>query len=275
MSLVLTILGCGSSGGVPRIGNDWGDCDPAEPKNRRSRCALLVEKHGENGCTTVLIDSGPDIREQLLEAQVGHLDAVLYTHEHADHLHGIDDLRAFMVRSGRKMPVYMDASTYERAYQAFTYCFRTPQGSNYPPTLDHHLIEPGTPFVIHGAGGALTFQPVAVTHGDIDALGFRVGSAAYIPDASDIPVASVKALKRLDVLILDCLRRRPHPSHFCLEDALEWSSRLAPRKAVLTNLHNDLDYGTLCRELPENIEPAHDGMRIVVPESSAASASEA
>ncbi|KZM49064.1 MBL fold metallo-hydrolase [Labrenzia sp. OB1] len=266
MSVVLTILGCGSSGGVPRIGNDWGDCDPEEPRNRRSRCALLVEKHGENGCTTVLIDTGPDIREQLLRAEISHLDAVLFTHEHADHLHGIDDLRAFMVRTGKKMPVFMDTSTFERAYHAFSYCFQTPQGSNYPPILEHRLIETGTPVNIGGEGGTLTFQPVAVTHGDIDALGFRIGDAAYIPDVSDIPHASIKQLKELDYLILDCLRRRPHPSHFCLEDSLAWTEKLSPDKAVFTNLHNDLDYRTLCRDLPQNIEPAFDGMRIVCPQ---------
>jgi len=267
MSIVLTILGCGSSGGVPRIGNDWGSCDPQEPKNRRTRCALLVEKHGDKGCTTVLIDTGPDIREQLLRSRVRHVDAVLYTHEHADHLHGIDDLRAFMVRSGKRTPVYMDESTYRRAYHAFTYCFKTPEGSNYPPILDHHLITPVAPIEISGPGGSLTFHPVEVAHGDIDALGFRIGDVAYIPDVSDIPVGSLKGLQELDLLILDCLRRRPHPSHFCLEDSLGWARRIAPRKAIFTNLHNDLDYLTLSRELPENIEPAFDGLRIEISET--------
>ncbi|MCX2722692.1 MBL fold metallo-hydrolase [Roseibium salinum] len=267
MSVVLTILGCGSSGGVPRIGNDWGLCDPNEVKNRRSRCALLVEKYGDNGCTTVLIDTGPDIRQQLLDAEVSHLDAVLYTHAHADHLHGIDDLRAFTVHFGKRTPVYMDASTYRRAYSAFTYCFETPEGSNYPPILVHHPITPGKPVEISGAGGLLTFETLKVTHGDIDALGFKIGNAAYLPDVSDIPVGSIKALKDLDVLILDCLRRRPHPSHFCLEDSLAWTRRLAPERTIFTNLHNDLDYKTLCEELPETIEPAFDGMRIELTET--------
>ncbi len=266
MSIVLTILGSGSSGGVPRIGNDWGLCDPLEPRNRRSRCSLLVEKFGDNGCTTVLIDTGPDVRSQLLAANVNHLDAVLYTHSHADHLHGIDDLRAFLVRFGTRMPVHMDDVTYDRARQAFGYCFQTPPGSNYPPILDRHRIVPDEPVRIDGKGGLLEFQPILVYHGEIDALGFRIGDAVYIPDVADIPKKSLKLLKDIDILILDCLRRNPHPSHFCLQDSLEWTRRLAPRHAIFTNLHNDLDYKTFSEELPENIEPAYDGMRIELPD---------
>jgi len=266
VSVQLTILGCGSSGGVPRIGNDWGDCDPLEPKNRRSRCALLVEKRVDNACTTVLIDTGPDIRNQLLGANVGHIDAVLYTHAHADHLHGIDDLRAFWVRSKTRVPVYMDAETYDRARTAFSYCFETPAGSNYPPILDRHEIRMDEPVIITGAAGTLTFDPIEVVHGEMNALGFRIADTAYIPDVSDIPESSCNKLKNLDILILDCLRRHPHPSHFCLEDALVWTQKIAPEKAVFTNLHNDLDYRTLAAELPDHIEPAFDGMRLEVAE---------
>jgi phosphoribosyl 1,2-cyclic phosphate phosphodiesterase len=262
VSVRLTILGCGSSAGVPRIGNDWGACDPNEPKNRRSRCALLVEKNVENGCTTVLIDTGPDIRSQILTAGIGHVDAVLYTHAHADHLHGIDDLRAFWVNSKERVPVYMDDETYGRSRSAFGYCFETPPGSNYPPILERREMAPGTPVTVTGAGGALTFLPIEVVHGEINALGFRVGHAAYIPDVSDIPEDSVNLLKNLDILILDCLRRRPHPSHFCLDDALSWTRRIAPKKAIFTNLHNDLDYRALYTELPDGMKPAYDGMRL-------------
>jgi phosphoribosyl 1,2-cyclic phosphate phosphodiesterase len=264
MSLTLTILGCGSSGGVPRIGNDWGDCDPNEPKNRRTRCALLVEKRVDERCTTVLIDTGPDIRHQLLRANVEHVDAVLFTHAHADHLHGIDDLRAFWVRSGKRVPSYMDEETFRRAKSAFGYCFETPPGSNYPPILDRHAIEPSQSVVISGAGGTITFEPFEVVHGEINALGFRVGNAAYVPDVSDIPDTSRKHLENLDFLILDCLRRRPHPSHFCLEDSLAWTAKLQPRETIFTNLHNDLDYATLTAELPSGIVPAFDGMQIQV-----------
>jgi len=262
VSVELTILGCGSSGGVPRIGNDWGDCDPLEPKNRRARCALLVEKRVENACTTVLIDTGPDIRNQMLDANVSHVDAVLYTHAHADHLHGIDDLRAFWVRSKARVPVYMDAETHRRALAAFSYCFQTPSGSSYPPILEQHEIHAGVPVTITGAGGAVTFDPFEVVHGEMNALGFRIDDAAYIPDVSHIPETSLKHLKNLDILILDCLRRRPHPSHFCLDDALAWTRKIAPQRAVFTNLHNDLDYRTLTEELPAQIEPAFDGLRL-------------
>lgn len=262
MSVRLTILGCGSSAGVPRIGNDWGACDPKEPRNRRRRCSLLVEKRGEYGCTTVLIDTGPDLREQMLTANVSHVDAVFYTHAHADHLHGIDDLRAFWLLSRRRTPVYMDEETHQRALEAFRYCFEKPEGSNYPPILEHRLIGDGTPLEIVGDGGTLTFEPITVTHGDIDALGYRIDNAAYIPDVSDISETALNKLKKLDILILDCLRRTPHPSHFCLEDALRWTERIQPKDAVFTNLHCDLDYMELSNELPETIQPAYDGLQI-------------
>lgn len=275
MSIKLTILGCGSSSGVPRIGNNWGDCDPAEPRNRRSRCALLVEKSGDNGCTTVLIDTGPDMRTQLLAANVTHLDAVLYTHAHADHLHGIDDLRAFLLRTGERLPVYMDGATFDRANTAFGYCFKTPEGSNYPPILEHCPIAPDQSIEIDGAGGTIKFQPMLVEHGTIDALGYRIENAAYIPDVSDFSPDNLKQLWQLDLLILDCLRRRPHPSHFCLEDSLAWTRKIGPKQAIFTNLNDNLDYQTLRQELPENIVPAFDGMSLELSEFSALSSQKA
>lgn len=265
MTILLTILGCGSSGGVPRIGNDWGLCDPAEPRNRRRRCSLLVERIGDRGTTRVLIDTGPDLREQLLDANIHELDAVLYTHSHADHLHGIDDLRAFTVRSGQRTPVYMDQPTLARAQLAFGYCFETPPGSGYPPILDAHLIDIKKNIIVSGDGGDLVFQAIEVEHGEIMSLGFKVADAAYIPDISALPSDSRQALNDLDLLILDCLRRRPHPSHFCLEDAIDCVRLLQPRRAVFTNMHNDLDYQTLCRELPDPIIPAYDMMAIDLP----------
>ncbi|MES0808907.1 MBL fold metallo-hydrolase [Roseibium sp. SCPC15] len=271
MTVTLTLLGTGSSGGVPRVGNDWGLCDPNEPRNKRSRCALLVEKAGENGCTTVLIDAGPDIREQLNSANVTHVDAVLFTHAHADHLHGIDDLRGFWVKTHNKVPVFMDAPTFERAQTAFGYCFKTPPGSNYPPILKHHLIDQGSKIEIDGAGGKICFDAFEVVHGEINALGFKTEGAAYIPDVSDIPDRSLKYLENLDLLILDCLRRRPHPSHICLDEALEWTKRLSPEKAIFTNLFSDLDYNTLRAELPDGIVPAYDGMQVDLVENSAKS----
>ncbi|MBD1545801.1 MBL fold metallo-hydrolase [Roseibium aggregatum] len=260
--LMVTILGCGSSGGVPRIGNDWGACDPNEPKNRRRRCSILVEQVDENGKTSVLIDTGPDLRQQLLDADVQHLDAVLYTHPHADHLHGIDDLRALTIRHRQRMPVYMDAHTYQRALTAFDYCFRTPHGSSYPPILERHELVADKECVIGGAGGPIRFLPLEVEHGEIKSLGLRVGGIAYLPDVSDIMEKSHAGFSDLDVFIVDSLRRTPHPSHFSLDDALAWIDYLKPKKAVLTNLHNDMDYATLCGELPNHIVPAYDGMRI-------------
>jgi phosphoribosyl 1,2-cyclic phosphate phosphodiesterase len=230
-----------------------------------------VEKAGENGCTTVLIDAGPDIREQLNSANVTHVDAVLFTHAHADHLHGIDDLRGFWVKTHNKVPVFMDAPTFERAQTAFGYCFKTPPGSNYPPILEHQLIDQGSKIEIDGAGGKICFDAFEVVHGEINALGFKTEGAAYIPDVSDIPDRSLKYLENLDLLILDCLRRRPHPSHICLDEALEWTKRLSPEKAIFTNLFSDLDYNTLRAELPDGIVPAYDGMQVDLVENSAKS----
>lgn len=263
--LLVTILGCGSSGGVPRVGNEWGACDPTEPRNRRRRCSVLVERVTATGRTSVLIDTGPDMRQQLLDANVRDLDAVLYTHAHADHLHGIDDLRAFTIRDRKRMAVYMDDTTHVRAEHAFGYCFKTPPGSSYPPILDRHRITAGTKIYIPGAGGAIDFLPVEVNHGDIDALGFVFENMAYLPDVKAIPDSAAAAFEGRELFILDALRRTPHPSHFSLADALAALDRFAPDRAILTNLHNDMDYQTLCRDLPAHVRPAHDGMTIEKP----------
>lgn len=262
--LEFTILGCGSSGGVPRIGNNWGNCDPQEPRNRRLRCSLLIRRVSASGVTTVLVDTGPDLRQQLLTVGVTYLDAVIYTHSHADHIHGIDDLRALAITHRRRISVYMDEPTSARAHEAFDYCFKTPPGSNYPPILDETRIVPSMPFSIRGAGGAIEIKPVLVGHGDIDALGFIVEKIAYLPDVKEISPAAEKEFTGLDVWILDALRSTPHPSHFSLQDALEWIARLRPKHAILTNMHVDLDYGGLCGMLPEGIEPAYDGLSFKV-----------
>ena len=262
MSVVVTILGCGSSGGVPRVGAGWGACDPGEPRNRRRRCSILVERSGPAGTTTVLVDTSPDLREQLLDAGVSRLDAVLYTHEHADHTHGIDDLRPLVIHMRRRMPVYADDSTRAMLEGRFAYCFQTPPGSSYPPILDAHRIDPDQPVVIEGPGGPIEGLPFVMHHGDIDALGFRFGGLAYACDLNGMPARSEERLRELDVLILDALRIAPHPTHFSLSEALAFIERINPRRAVLTNLHSDLHYATLARELPPHIEPAFDGMRI-------------
>jgi phosphoribosyl 1,2-cyclic phosphate phosphodiesterase len=265
MNLRATILGCGSSGGVPRLGGHWGACDPLNPKNRRRRCSLLVERSGPGGITRVLVDTSPDMRDQLLDAGTGELDAVVYTHSHADHVHGIDDLRQIVYNMRRRLPVWADGPTQEALYSRFGYAFVQPPDSPYPAILDMHTIHAA--FEIDGAGGPIPFTPFRVDHGSIEALGFRIGSLAYLPDVLSIPDESWLALEGLDCWILDALRRTPHPTHVHLALALDWIARMAPRRAVLTNMHIDLDYATLAAELPPHIIPAYDGLTIdIAPE---------
>lgn len=260
------ILGCGSSGGVPRIGNIWGACDPANPKNRRRRCALLLSGtyEGAAGVTRVLIDAGPDLREQMLEAQVSQIDGVLFTHEHADHTHGIDDLRVLALNAKRRVDVYMSIATEVRLREAFGYCFTAPEDSPYPPILSPHSIAPGDRVEIEGAGGGMAIYPFEQQHGPITSLGFRIGRFAYSCDLSGIPSTSQWALEGLDTWVLDALRYTPHPSHLSLEESLTLIEKHQPRRSILTNLHVDMDYGTLAAELPQNIVPAYDGMEVEV-----------
>ena len=264
MSLTARILGCGSSGGVPRIGNQWGACDPSEPRNRRLRCSLLLTRSSPEGLTRVLIDTSPDLREQMLAAGVDHLDAVLFSHEHADHTHGIDELRAFYLRGRKRVPVWADETTGTLLTARFGYCFYTAPGSDYPPILGLHRLIAGESVTIEGKGGALTLLPFGVHHGTIEALGFRIGGLAYTPDLDGIPDHNLEVLSGLDLWIVDALRIDPHPSHFHLSETLAWIERLKPRRAILTNMHLDLDYGWLSRTLPKSVEPAYDGMTIVI-----------
>ncbi|GGE57785.1 phosphoribosyl 1,2-cyclic phosphodiesterase [Actibacterium pelagium] len=258
MSLRFTILGCGSSGGVPRLGGHWGACDPQNPKNRRFRCSMLVEREGPEGVTQVLIDTTPDMRSQLLHAHVGRLDAVVYTHSHADHVHGLDDLRQIVFNMRERLDVWADGPTQNDLLSRFGYAFVQPEGSPYPPILDMHTIN--GPFTINGAGGEITFTPFKVNHGSIDALGFRIEDLAYLPDVAEIYDQAVPVLKDLKIFVVDALRRDPHPTHAHLAKTLEWIEQLAPKRAVLTNMHLDLDYETLKAETPDHITPAYDGM---------------
>ncbi|MFO1089988.1 MAG: MBL fold metallo-hydrolase [Hyphomicrobiales bacterium] len=260
----VTVLGCGSSGGVPRIGNVWGACDPAEPKNRRRRCSILVEKTSANGVTRILVDTSPDLRMQLLDAGISALDAVVFTHEHADHTHGIDELRALALLGRARVKVWADQRTGEMLLGRFGYCFYTPPNSDYPPILDLNRLEAYEPVTITGAGGPVTLLPFELDHGNIQALGLRIGSFAYTPDLNGIPERSVAALTGLDLWLIDALRPTKHPSHFSLAEALEAVQRLGAKRAVLTNMHIDLDYATLQRTLPANVEPAYDGMELAI-----------
>ena len=264
MTLRFTILGCGSSGGVPRLGGHWGNCDPSNPRNRRRRCSMLVERITPDGRTRVLVDTSPDMRQQLLDAGVGQLDGVVWTHAHADHVHGIDDLRMIVINQRRMLDIWADDATWADLSTRFAYAFQTPPGSSYPPILSRHSLS--GPVKVEGAGGPISLHPIRVGHGEIEALGLRIGGLAYMPDVNVIPPDAQALLSDLDVWVLDALRRTPHPSHLSLSESLAWIDRMKPRRGVLTNMHLDLDYATVMAETPETVVPAHDGMTIELPD---------
>ncbi|MCB1462828.1 MAG: MBL fold metallo-hydrolase [Nitratireductor sp.] len=274
MSYRFTILGCGSSPGTPRINGDWGAADPTNPRNRRRRASMLVERIGPEGTTTVLIDTSPDLREQMLMANVQRIDGVLFTHPHADHVHGIDDLRQYAIIQRERIQTYANAATLERLRHGFDYCYEQPAGSIYPPILQANEIRPGEIVRIEGPGGQVDALPVDQIHGPIHSLGFRFGGdlaarrggLCYSPDVSDIPPESLPALADLDIWVVDALQYRMHLSHFSLSQALEWIAKLTPKRAVLTHMHIPLDYETVQLETPDHVEPAYDGLVIELEE---------
>lgn len=264
MSLRVVILGCGSSGGVPRIGGDWGVCDPKESRNHRRRCSLLLEKNSANGGkTSVLIDTSPDLRMQLLDADVDRLDAVIYTHDHADQTHGIDDLRTLFLRNGVTMDAYMDAATMAHLFTRFRYCFEQIPDSSYRPILRAREIQAYEKWNVEGKGGRVPLHAFDQLHGNIHSLGFRCGPVAYSSDVVALPEESFRALDGVDTWIVDALRHTPHPTHAHVEMTLEWIARVRPRRGILTNMHVDLDYASLLRSLPNGVEPAYDGMELI------------
>lgn len=275
MTLRITILGCGTSTGVPRIDGHWGQCNPANPKNRRRRSSLLVERFADADAaladdqnaakTTLLIDTGPDVREQLLSAHVTGLDGVFYSHDHADHSHGIDDLRIMCYVRRKLVDLYFNHATGELLKRRFDYCFGTQPGSSYPPIVKGHFIEPGQPVTVSGAGGEITVLPFRQLHGNIESLGFRIGSVAYSTDAHDFPDESLSALTGLDVWILVALRHKIHASHLSVAQALEWAGRVQPKRTILTHLAVELDHDELSAMLPPSVEAAYDGMRFTMP----------
>jgi len=262
-TLRVTLLGCGSSGGVPRATGDWGVCDPNEPKNRRTRCGLLLQRWaGEAGAseaaTTVLIDTPPDLRLQLAAAQPAHLDAIIVSHDHADQTNGFDDVRAFFIKQRRTIPVWMDDATKRTFMVRFGYAFESKGG--YPAIVKlAGDISPLVPLTIDGPGGVLEILPLDQDHGFSRSLGFRVGPFGYSNDLVDMPSASFDALANLKLWVVDALREKPHPTHAHLERSLEWIARLKPAHAVLTNMHIDLDYAALKARLPAGVEPGYDG----------------
>jgi phosphoribosyl 1,2-cyclic phosphate phosphodiesterase len=270
-TLQVKILGCGSSGGVPRLGGpgetgNWGDCDPTNAKNRRRRCSILVGRKSEEGETRVLVDTSPDLREQLLDARVGRLDGVLITHDHADQTHGLDDLRAVALSSKSRIDVWSDRATWKSLMAKFGYCFVQPPDSDYPPILNAHEIhEPFKPFVIVGAGGSVSVQAFEQGHGRVRSLGFRFGPVAYSSDVDGLDESAFAVLDGVECWILDALRRTPHPSHAHLAKSLDWIDRVRPKRAILTNMHLDMDYETLRGELPAGVEPGFDGMILDFP----------
>lgn len=264
MARKLTILGCGSSGGVPRIGSFWGKCDPANPKNRRRRCSVIVEQTDAHGnATRILVDTPPDLREQLLDCGVSALDGVLFTHDHADHTHGIDDLRMVAFAQHRRIACYFDQATADSLTSRFKYCFEGHAKGGYPPILISQVIDDDAQFEIDGGGGTIDVTTLRQHHGTLPSLGFRFGGLAYSPDVSDIDEDVAEKLTGLDVWIVDALRYESHVSHFSVGQALEWIDRLKPKRAILTHMTGDLDYQTLRSDLPDGVEPAYDGMEIL------------
>lgn len=252
----VTVLGCGPSWGVPRIGNHWGACDPANPRNRRTRCAILIESDNR----IVLVDTPPDLREQLLAAETPRIDAVLYTHAHADHSHGIDDLRSLNRIINRPLPIYAAPETMAELKARFRYIFapvdpdaKTPF---YKPAVETHEIT--GKFAVAG----IEVVPFAQDHGFSKTLGFRFGRFAYSTDVVGLDDAAFATLAGTEVWIVDCIRLRRHVTHSHLEQTLEWIARVDPRRAILTHMDETLDYETLRRTLPAGVEPGYDGLAV-------------
>ena len=277
MKLRAIILGCGSSGGVPRIGGeggrgDWGACDPTNPKNRRTRCSLVVQRANEEGTfegplTTLLIDTSPDMREQLLSNHIPSVDAVFLTHDHADQTHGIDDLRVIAIRNMARVPVYFSEQTCPNLLKRFDYCFEQQPGSSYPAVLDHkRLPHEGDEVLVDGPTGPIPVMPFLQTHGRVPSHGFRFGGLVYSPDLDGLHEESWELIGQPDVWIIDALQYKPHGSHLHLDKTLEYLERTGSKRGVLTNLHVVMDYETLASRTPEHVTPAFDGMSLVIEE---------
>ena len=262
-TLTVKILGSGCSTGVPRIDGYWGACDPQNPKNRRSRCSAWFGLSNDQELTSVVIDTAPDFREQMIRANVPYIDAILWTHDHADQTHGLDDMRAYTFARGRPIDGYMDEATYATLTRRFGYVFEGNLG--YPPVcIPRRLPAHGHTWSISGEGGDMSVTTFEQAHGPIRSVGYRIGDIAYSSDISDLPEASFAALNGLKIWIVDALRYQPHPTHSHLEKTLSWIERVKPERAILTNLHQDMDYEALKAILPPGVEPAYDQLELKV-----------
>lgn len=263
-TLEIVILGCGSSGGVPRADGDWGACNPLDPRNRRSRCSLMVRRHSDEGPerqTTVVIDAAPEFRLQCVAATVRRLDGLLLTHDHADQCHGLDDIRAFALSQGERIDCWMNLATRRSVMRRFGYIFEG-EGA-YPAIADiQETPTHGTDWRVDGPSGPVWVRTFDQDHGGVQSLGYRFGPLAYSSDVVGLSEDALAALEGVEVWIVDALRYRPHPTHAHVERTLEWIDKVKPRRAILTNMHVDLDYAELARSLPAGVEPAWDGLRL-------------
>jgi len=270
--LEIVILGCGSSGGVPRADGNFGVCDPEDPRNWRTRCSLLVRRPGdaapgvagEGGETTVVVDASPEFRQQTAAARARRLDALLLTHDHADQSHGIDDIRAFALKQRARIPCWVDDATRATMLRRFGYIF---EGEGmYPAIADLNDIPPhGQAWQVDGPSGPIPVTTFDQDHGGMRSVGYRFAGVAYSSDVVDLPEEAFEALQDLDLWIVDALRYTPHPTHAHVDKALAWIERVKPRRAILTNMHIDLDFEELAGRLPAGVEPAYDGMTVRVP----------
>ena len=256
MTIEVTILGCGSSGGVPLIGNIWGPCDPNDSRNIRRRVSILVKKNKK----AFLVDTSPDLRMQMLDANIKDIDAVLYTHSHADHVHGIDDLRAFcwQRKDNKPLPIYSDQYTIDQITKRFDYAFENKYGPAVP-SLAANTISIGNN-TIQG----VNVEAIKQIHGKGFSLGYRFDNVAYSTDVNNLPEESMDQLKNLDLWIVDCVRYEPHYSHSHFDQTISWIKQLKPKKAILTHMGHWLDYKELKNKCPDNVEPGIDGMVIKV-----------
>ena len=252
------ILGCGSSMGVPRPDGFYGNCDPKNKKNYRTRCSALFQTSNEN----ILIDTSPDLRQQLLRLKIKKINKVLYSHMHADQTHGINDLRSFFIRNKKPINIFADKVTSKYLRKTFSYCFDT-YSKEYPATLKLNDIDKN--LLIKSKKKNILIRPIKVQHGNVQSICYIVDKKlAYISDVSEIFEKDYKYFKNLKYLIIDCLWYKYHPSHFNLDKSLEMINKFSPRKAILTNLHTDIDYNEIKKKLPKNIIPAYDGLSVVL-----------